>query len=138
MKLRPQIKYLFSKQVLESEVRDSMEDIHLILRVHRESEIVYVSDGCNQIEMSFDSTKNPSKKKFKKIKESDLLENNLYIFENCRIKFDLKNDVLVIQLQCFDFKLIMPILTPSSNAVFPTLNEELQDYEKERIKRRVT
>ena len=138
MKLKPQIKYLFSKQVLESDDRNSMRDVHLILKVEKRNQTVMLSDGCNQIELHPDPIKNSKKKKFSKIMESSLNENHLYIFENCELSFDLCGDSVSIRLQSSEAKCIMPYMTKQEAQELPFLEDELLDYEKQRIKRKVS
>ena len=137
MKLKPQIKYLFTKQVLESDDRNSMENVHLILKVEKRREKVLLSDGFNEIELHPDPLKN-SKKKFCKIKESTLIDNHLYIFENCEIKLSLVGESISIRLQCSEAKCIMPYVTKEEAQSLPILEDGLMDYERQRIERRVS
>ena len=80
---------------------------------------------------------NSKSNKFSKIKEASLLNNHLYIFQNCKIKFDLNGQSISIRLQCSDAKSIMPCINSEEVQDLPILEDGLFDYEKERIKRRV-
>ena len=138
MKLKPQIKYLFTKQVLESDDRNSMKNVHLILKVEKRNQKVILSDGCNQIELHSEPIKNPRKKMFCKIIESALNDNHLYIFENCELNFGLLGDSVSIRLQSSEAKCIMPFMTKEEEQELPFLEDGLLEYERQRIRRKVS
>ena len=137
MKQKNQIRYLFTKQVLESESRKSMDGIHLVLKVEKNDGEIYVSDGLNSIELVLVKQNKTQAKRYQYQSTSDLIVGHLYLFGDCNILYKINNEVLNLKLQVAGFNLIMPIFIGVDPKACKLIELDLQEYDHDQIRRKV-
>ena len=117
-----------------------MEGVHLILKVQKMEDQVLVTDGSHVIELAIHPGKAGLQNEVgstlsKKIGE--LKDKSLYLFCGCKVVYKLIANELNLKLESVGFNFIMPCLGDFETKTVRFLEGELQDYEKEQIRRKV-
>ena len=136
MKIKGQIRYLLSKQVLEAEERTSMQNFPLILKVKIEDQQVFVSDGQNSTLLRLKPHKTPNSLGAVS-KVSDLKQESLYLLPQCKLIHYFVDSKLKLELESEGCNLVSIHLNDFEKEQPKLLEEDLEDQEVEQIRRRV-
>ncbi len=144
MKPKRQLRYLFDKQIIDADTRQTLQSMDLLLTVVSVAPKLIVTDGINSTELLLEpnSTAIEGSKKMRQGKTPSpsikLMPNSLYIFKYCQMKIEAGSEAEIkVSLFSKDAELVMPLFSTFPEKEIKPVEHEFIPSEKEIVQRRV-
>jgi hypothetical protein len=144
MKPKKQLRYLFDKQIIEADNRQTLHSMDLLLTVVSTTPKFTVTDGINSADLLYEPADVPedNSKKGKHTKATHsgikLMPKSLYIFKNCQMKIEAGDeDSIKVSLMAKGAELVMPLFSEFPEKEIKPIESEFIPSEKDIVRRRV-